>query len=383
MGAGDIPSGEHQVLDIPGVQAPEGDAVRLAQAALLQMRAPLGLHEEAAGQVVIDLPAAVGHGVREYGMALHVLLLEDVVAHITAALPLAGQEAHPFQLPVLGPMVAPVLDVVPGAEGDLQQFVPNCFGIGNAVLLTAQLYPVEVGIDGVDVMRLVVHLLIGLEGVSPGGRGELHGMVGLPGLDEQAHAHGLAVCLRKAELLAELGLGLPAHPELGPGQGRENAVAGAVHEDIGLDGMPGVGGQLEAGDGDDLAAVHFRIAAGAVQQQLDVRLKSDHFIKKAVPDGEIPLGIAVHIFQQQLLQDAGLLQIADPGACTGDPHANLGAGVAAQHRTVVHQHDFGTVAGCGDGREHTADAAADNAELRLVFDRVEFHSFTPHFSDDA
>lgn len=92
-----------------------------------------------------------------------------------------------------------------GAEGDLQQLVPDCFGIGNAVLLAAQLYPVEVGIDGVDVMRLVVHLLVGLEGVSPGGRGELHGWSVSRAWDEQAHAHGLAVCLGKAELLAELG----------------------------------------------------------------------------------------------------------------------------------------------------------------------------------
>ncbi len=373
MGAADVASSEHQVVHIDGVQTAVGDAVGLRQAALLEVPAVLGVHKEASGEVVVDLPAAVGYGVVKGRRVLHIPLAEDVVPHVAAALPLAGQKANPLQFPVLRAVVAPVLDVVPYAEGDLQQLVPDGFGVCDAVLQAPQLNPIEVGVDGVQVVGLVVHLLVRLEAVGPGGRRVGYRMIGFPGLDQQAHAHGVLVGLLQAEFLAEFLPALAAHPEFCAAQRGQDAVPGAVDEDVGRHRMPGVGGQLEAGHGPDAAAVHLRLAAGAVEQQVDIGLEADLLIENAVPHGVVPFGVAVHIFQQQLLQQPRLLQVPHPRPRAGDPHADLRTGIAAQYGTVVHQDHLCAAAGRRNRREHTADAAADDADLRLVWDLAQFH----------
>ena len=372
MGGADVAAREHQVFDVFGIQAAVGDAVGLGQPPLLQVAACVAAHAEAAGQVIVDLPAAVGHGIGENGMVFHVVLVEDIVAHVPAAFPLAGQEAHPFQLPVLGSVVALVFHMIPHAKGNLEQLVTHLFGVADAVLHAAQLDPVKVGVDLVQVVGLEVHFLVGFEGIGPGGRGVGDGVIGLPGLEQDAHAHGVAVRLLQTEFLVEFCLALPAHAKFRSAEGSQDAVPRAIDEDLRPHLVPLVGGQLEPRHRDDAAARHFGIAAAAIEQQLDVGLKAHLFIEQAVPDGKIALGIAVHIVQQQLFQQAGFLQIPHPGTRAGDPHADLRAGVAAQHGPILHQNHLCAIAGGGNGGEHAADAASHHAYIGFMRNQRQF-----------
>ena len=83
--------------------------------------APISTALEAGRVVVVHGPAAVGHEVVEAAAGLDVVLGEDVVADVAAALALGGQELDPVQGPVGCFLLvrAAVLDVVPHAEGDL------------------------------------------------------------------------------------------------------------------------------------------------------------------------------------------------------------------------------------------------------------------------
>ncbi len=138
MRGGEIASREHEVVHIARIQRTIRNRVGFGEAALLEMFAVLGLQPEAAGQVVVDLPAAVGDGVLELCAAvLHVLLGHCVVAHVTATFAFAGQEAEPFHLPVVRAMFAVVLHVVPHAEGDLEKLVAGLLRVADAVRFAA------------------------------------------------------------------------------------------------------------------------------------------------------------------------------------------------------------------------------------------------------
>ena len=174
-----------------------------------------------------------------------------------------------------------------------------------------------------------------------------------------------------AEGFTKLVLALAAHTELSARQRRKDAVAGAIDEDLRLHRMPGVGRQLEARHGNDTVAVHLCIAAGAVEQQIDILFKAHLFIEDAVPDREVALGIAMHVFQQQLFHQSGLLQVAHARARAGNPHADFGARVAAEHRPVVHQDNLCAGSRRRNRGEHAADAAANHTDVRLVTDRLQ------------
>ena len=103
--------------------------------------------------MIVHRPAAEGDQVLKLTLCLNVMLGQHVVADVAAALTLAGQEADPFQLPILCVMVAVVLDVIPDAEGDLEQIVADLLGIVDAVAVAAQLDPPEVGLVGAILWR--------------------------------------------------------------------------------------------------------------------------------------------------------------------------------------------------------------------------------------
>ena len=157
---------------------------------------------------------------------------------------------------------------------------------------------------------------------------------------------------------------LAAEAEFGAGQRRQDAVAGAVEEQRRPDVMPGLGGELPALDGDDAAAVHLGVQAGAVEQRVEVFLEADFLVEDAVPDRVVLIGIAVEVLEQDFLDDAGLAVVFAVGAA--DPHADLGGGVAAEHRPFLHDHDAGAMAGRRDCRAQAGQAAADDANVDLV-----------------
>ena len=77
-------------------------------------------------------------------------------------------------------------------------------------------------------------------------------MISLPHLDHKRVAHGAAVGLNGSGRFVKLRSGFAALAVLGAGKLRQNAVAGAVDEQSGGDLVGGGGGQLPAGDFDDL-----------------------------------------------------------------------------------------------------------------------------------
>lgn len=54
------------------------------------------------------------------------------------------QKAHPVQHPIVGTVVAVVLDVVPRAEGNLKEFVADLLRVVDGILLAPQLDPLSV-----------------------------------------------------------------------------------------------------------------------------------------------------------------------------------------------------------------------------------------------
>ena len=332
------------------------------------MRAAFGVHMKAAGQMIVNLPAAVGHGVREGRAVFHIVLGEHHISHIAAAFTLAGQESHPFQIPVFRAVIAVILHMIPYAEGDLEQFVADFLGIVDGILHAAQLDPVEVGVDRLQVVGLVVHGVVIGKIIGPLGRRVGNGVIRFPALQQQAHTHGVPVRFFQPEFLAVLRFRLPAHAVFGACQGRKNAVAGRVHKNVRFHRMPQIRGQLEAPDAYDPAFFAHSVAAGAVEHQIDVFLKAHHFIQQRVPCGKIARGIPVHVFQQQFFHNAGLLQIPHTRTRAGDPHADLAGGVSAQHGPVLHQSHLRAPARGGNRGKHAADSAAYHADIRLVYD---------------
>ena len=118
---------------------------------------------ESARMMVVDRPAAVCDGVIEFSAGKDIILVDDVIADISAAFPLAGQESDPVEHPVVRAVIAVVLHMIPYAESNLEQLVAHFLGVADAVLHAAQFYPVEVGVDGVQIFRIADGILIATE----------------------------------------------------------------------------------------------------------------------------------------------------------------------------------------------------------------------------
>ena len=319
-----IASGKHEVFNIFRIKGTQRDPVRLGKPFFLQVRAILAAHCKAAGQVIVDLPAAVGNLVGELSAVFNVLLSENVVADIAAAFPLAGEEADKVKLPVVRAVVAAVFHVIPHAESDLQKLIARRFGVMYRIRLAAKLYPVEIGVYFVKALvGLELHFLIGVKSVCPVGSGELAHMVGFVCLDHKAHAHCLTVCLGQTEGFAEFRFCLASYHVFGIRKLGKNAVARTVDEYLCLYRAPCVCGKLKSGDAFDPAVAALGGAAGAVEHQLNVFLCLYLAVKDGVPYREVAFGIDVHILKHYLLHYPGLLEVAH--ACSGsrNPHSYL------------------------------------------------------------
>ena len=276
----------------------------------------------AARMVVVHRPPAIGDEVVETSLSAYVVLRQDVIAHVAAAFALARQETHPFQHPVLGSVITAILDVIPDTEGHLEQVVADDLRIVDGILLTAQLDPPEVRARIFDGVRTKGQIRVGRVDVGPRRRDKRLRTVGLASLDQAAHPHRLVVRLLRFDVLVEFGARLAAHADLCPSQRGEDAVAGAVSEEVRLDGMPRLGRRLPTLDGRDPVAVHRRIGAGAVQQQVNIRLEAHFLVQDAVPDEEVAQWIAVAALQRDLFDKAGLTVVVAVRAA--HPHPHLG-----------------------------------------------------------
>ena len=79
----------------------------------------------------------------------------------------------------------------------------------------------------------------------------------------------------------------------------------------------------------------------------------------------------MNVLQLDLFDDARLPVVLAMGAA--DPHANLTRCIAAQHRTIVHEHGPHTMARSRDGGTNPCQPAPNDAELSLMLDRPHVH----------
>ena len=365
----DVAAGKHQVGHVDRVQAAEGNLIRRLGLDVVRGIA----HEfEAQRVMVVHRPAAVGNGVGEGVAFLQIALVEHVRALVAAALALAGQEADPLDLPVLHAVVALILDVVPHAVGNAQQFLIDGLRVADGIgfRLAAQLDPPEVHARADDVVILQVHALVVGIGVRPFRLDEGTRMIRLTGLDEDGRAHGSGIRRLRCAVLVKFSLTLASHAELRAGQGRQDAVAGCVDEQLCLHRVEGVAVQLPAGHGGDPAVRHLNAEAGGVQKQRQVGLVHGHLIKHRIPHGVVHRGIAVDVLHFGFHQQARFAVFLAGHHRAAHPHAHLAGGVAAQHGAVLHQQHLRAVARRRNGCVQAGKAAAHHAHVRLMMHLV-------------
>ena len=152
MGHADIPTGEHQVFDIFGVECTVGQTVRLIKRDDHGGDVGAGVFLHAERIVIVQRPAAECDLILKMTAGDNVLFSYGYAADVPAGFPLTGQESDPFQLPVFHAVVAAVLDVVPDSVNVCQQAVPHLLGVLNDVEVAAELAPPQVASAGADVV---------------------------------------------------------------------------------------------------------------------------------------------------------------------------------------------------------------------------------------
>ena len=198
----------------------------------------------------------------------------------------------------------------------------------------------------------------------------------LPDLEGAAHAHSAIVGNLRCIGLAIFFGALTAHPELCTRQWGKNAVTGAIGKVGGANRVISFCGQLPAGYGNNAVAFRIRTKTGAVHKRCNVGFGVDLLKQNAIPHRIIGRGIAVEILQTDFFQDAGFPVIFT--VSTADGNADLTGGVAAEHRTVMHQHNANAFSGCSNGTEHTGHTTAYNAQISFM--NNSFHGKTSFVS---
>ena len=362
MCAADVAAGEEQVRDVARVEAAVRDAERARAVGVLGAGAVV---PEALRVVVVDLPAAVGDDVREVAAGLHLALREHVVAEVASALALAGERADPLEseVAVLLPLLALVLDPVPHAVGDREELVAVPLRVADRVVRAADLDPPVVVVRrvGAAVEDPAPHVRRG-EVDRPRRRREVLRRLELHRLQEDRVAHRAGVGLGRRLALAVFGARLAADAVVGAGERREDGVAGAVGEEARGDLDPALRRALPRADGADRAVLR-RLARAdrGVEQERQVRLAAGEAPEDGVEDGPARARVVAQVLELDLLEEARLATVRPVRAA--DMHADLAAGVAAEHRAVLDEDRLGAVARRGERGAEACDAAAHDAEV--------------------
>lgn len=94
--------------------------------------------------MIVHRPAAVGDLVAENPRGKQIVFIQHVIADIAAAFPLAAEETHPVERPVVAVELPAVFDVIPHAVRQRQQFGFDLLGVPRNVLLAAEFHPPEI-----------------------------------------------------------------------------------------------------------------------------------------------------------------------------------------------------------------------------------------------
>jgi len=108
---------------------------------------------------------------------------------------------------------------------------------------------------------------------------------------------------------------------------------------------------------------------GGIEEHRQIFLLTDGGEQHAIPHGIVVIIVYALVFQQDLAQDAGFLGIGldHVGRRAADMHADFAAGIAAKHRSLLHQGGFRAVARAGNGRAHARHAAAHDDYIKGRF----------------
>lgn len=191
-------------------------------------------------------------------------------ANIPSAFPLSGQSAQPVDGQIAAGVSVFVLEVTIHAKGEGQEGVAYLIGIGNGVFCAAALHPPEVG--GIVVSETVVpcpvleRYMVTAEMIRPIRFGKGFSIGAALQLHHDRVAHGAVVRGVRRGSFSKGSFPIGTHAEVGTGQRREDAVAGAVCELFSMDGVPCLGWHHVAIDRCDAILVTLGIQACAVKQ---------------------------------------------------------------------------------------------------------------------
>ena len=184
--------------------------------------------------MLVEIPAADADRVFHFAVQAHqVLLREHVIADQPPGFAFAGQHADPIERPIgRRGMLARVLDVVPDAQHDRQQFEADPLVVADGVDLAAPFDPPIAIFPGADAAEF--ELLVG-DLAGPGGRHKRHRPAEIARGEQDAAALRLAVGRDRRQRFAELVARFVAGAHLGPGLQSQPAVAGAIAKQFGGD----------------------------------------------------------------------------------------------------------------------------------------------------
>ena len=362
--AGDA-AGEEEVREVARVEA----AIRNRKNALGVPLLTAGfLAVDARRGVKIDGPTAEGNGVGLRALLDEVALGNHEISLEAAALAFAGDGADPFEGEVGGfGKLAGVFNVVPHAVRDLPELPFDFFGIVHGVAETAVFDPPEAAAElgGVEIAE-ARDLRDVLECVA--GRREFHGPAGVLGVKINRVAEELGVRGGGGEGLVELGGGLGADAERGAGKEADDTITRGVDEEGRGECVGGGVLGIESADGaDGVGAGFIEIVNSGVEEEREAFFRDGFFEENGVPNERVALGVAVLVFEEELVDHAALARpavvVTEMGRGAEDPEANLAGGVAAEDGTVLHENDLEAGAGGGDGGAGAGETATDHDEI--------------------
>ena len=274
---------------------------------------------------------------------------QDVVADDAARLAMPRHPAEPLEHPVVSAVAVTVLDVVPDAHHDRQQFVADGFLVLDSIHLAAIFDP-PVAVVELAVVAVMGEVVLG-ELAGESGRAERHRRADILGDPEQRGTHGLVVRALGIGLV-EFVRALAADPTCGTGLGSQASVTSAVNEEAALDDKAVFGGFA---GGFDLHNAPFivglRARAGGVEVEGEAGLVVALLVEDKVPHLGAALGIADGVFEADFVYDARFAVVGPRAGvvCAAGMDADLTRGVPAEHRPVVNQNRPDPVARSGQG----------------------------------
>jgi len=109
------------------------------------------------------------------------------------------------------------------------------------------------------------------------------------------------------------------------------------------------------------------VVDGSVEEQRDVGFAVDKLKQEGVEEDGVALGIAPHIFDEDLINDASFagpaVVVAHVRGGAEDPEADFAGSVTAKHRAVLHEKHANALTCGGDGAANTGEAASYNDEV--------------------